>query len=127
MNQEQIMDILAPIITALAPVLTALVGWLILTLRKQVEVKTAAIKHEELRKWVTTLVMSAEQQFATIGKDEEKLAYATEETLLFVQSLGLTLTREQVRALIEAAVHAMTIEEAAATSIPVVIPATSVS
>lgn len=109
MSQENLNTLIA----ALMPVVVTLIGLLTFTLRQQVEVKTAAIKHEELRKWVTTLVTSAEQQFADWGSDETKLSYATEQTLVFVQSLGLTLSREQVRALIESAVRAMTVQEKA--------------
>lgn len=104
MNQQ----LLDTLVTILAPLLTALVGWLILALRQQAAVKTAVIKHEELRRWVTTLVTSAEQQFKDLGSNKAKLDYATEETKAFVQSLGLTLTEGQVRALIESAVRAMT-------------------
>lgn len=109
MNQETINTILGIVL----PVVTALLGLLVAAGRQYLHTKIAAVQHDQLRAWIYDLVLSAEQQFAGIGSDDIKLNYVTEQAWAFVQSLGLTLTRDQVRALIEAAVRAMTANGAA--------------
>lgn len=104
MNQ-QLTDALVALAALVIP---ALVTALIPPLRQYLQARIAAVRHEQLRAWIFDLVLSAEQQFAGAASDEMKLHYVTEQAWLYMQSLGLSLTRMQIRALIEAAVRAMT-------------------
>lgn len=114
MSQELI-DALVAIATVTIPIVLA---YLLPPLRQYLQAKLAAVQHEELRKHITGLVMSAEQIFKDASQNPAKLDYVTDQAWPYVQSLGLTLTREQVRALIEAAVHAMSVQEAATITLP---------
>lgn len=112
MSQEQLWELLLPILsTAVASGLTYL-GYII---AKFISMKMAAHQHEELRKRISDLVLAAEQMG---GTPEFKFDYVLSNALVFVQQLGLTLTQDQVKTLIEAAVKLMSIQEAATITLP---------
>lgn len=67
--------------------------------------KTDTEKLSQTLSWISTFVGAAEQMITESGKGEEKLALVTSWAKEKLKEIGVDLTDEQIRTLIEEAVH----------------------
>lgn len=94
---------LTDLLNAVVPIVATIALPLVL---RYVATKMQAERFAMLRQFVQDLVPAIEQQMEGEA-GETKLAYATSVAHRYAQQIGLSLTEEQIRTLIEAAVHGL--------------------
>lgn len=92
---------ITPIVQGIAAIIGALITVFLIP---YIRSKTGMAKQEQFAMWVKIAVGAAEQLFAQKGMGEQKKAYV----MAFLHAHGMTVDEDELDALIESAVYALT-------------------